>query len=353
MSAVSLLLVVLTLGAPSYVGKAQATGQVASAPAPQTTEVSRVAFGSCCHQSGPFGIFDTVVASEPDLFVFLGDNVYADTTDMQVMAECYGQLDAAAPFQRLRAACPLIATWDDHDYGRNDAGSDYPRKTESAQQHLDFFGVPADSPRRQREGVYGAYEYGPPERRLQVILLDTRTFRGRLQRDAAGRYTPTADPTVPLLGEAQWSWLEEQLQRPARLRLLVSSIQVLSAEHGWEKWANIPHERARLFRLLRDTRASGVILLSGDRHFAELSVEDVGLGYPLFELTSSALNRSARAWRPMGRNPSRLAVMTSGDNFGLVEVDWEGDDREVRLKILDREGDLRIQEKLPLDLFAR
>ena len=56
---------------------------------------------------------------------------------------------------------------------------------------------------------------------------------------------------------------------------------------------NFPHERERLYKLLRDTRAGGVVLLSGDRHLAELSVTDAGLGYPLFDLTSSGLNQGS------------------------------------------------------------
>ena len=48
--------------------------------------------------------------------------------------------------------------------------------------------------------------------------------------------------------------------------------------------------RERLLSLLRDTRAAGVVVLSGDRHYAELSVlEGSPLGYPLYDLTSSTI----------------------------------------------------------------
>src|SRR5262249_8359183 len=178
------------------------------------------------------------------------------------------QLAAVPGWQKLKQTCPVYATWDDHDYGENDAGAEYPRKVESQKLFLDFFGEPADSPRRKREGVYDARVFGPADQRVQVILLDTRYFRGPLKKKAKsapseGPYVPNTDKTSTMLGEAQWKWLEEQLRVPARVRLLVSSIQVVAEDHGHEKWANLPHERERLFKLLKDTRAAGVVLLSG------------------------------------------------------------------------------------------
>ena len=111
---------------------------------------------------------------------------------------------------------------------------------------------------------------------MQVILLDTRWFRSALKpsddrgKPGKERYLPDADPAKTMLGEAQWRWLEEQLRQPAELRLLVSSIQVVAEGHGWERWGNFPLERQRLYRLIADTRAQGVVFLSGDRHVGAL-----------------------------------------------------------------------------------
>ena len=148
----------------------------------------------------------------------------------------------------------------------------------------------------------------PEGKRVQVILLDTRYFRtSPLARNARalmtrGPYVPDPDPNSTVLGEDQWRWLAEQLRVPAEVRLIASSIQVVAEDHGWEKWMNFPHGLERLFRLIRDSGADGVILLSGDRHLAELSMMDAGVGYPIYDLTSSGLNQAARAWKP---NPSR------------------------------------------------
>jgi alkaline phosphatase D len=313
----------------------------------------RIAFGSCAHQDRPQPIWQAVVASRPELFLFLGDTIYADTRDMAVMRKKYAQLAAIPGWQRLRKTCPVLATWDDHDYGANDAGAEYPKKDESQQVFLDFFGIPKDSPRRTRKGVYHAEAFGPPDRRVQVILLDTRYFRSPLKKRGKfvrgqGPYVPNPDKTATMLGEAQWKWLAEQLKVPARLRLLVSSIQVVAEDHGWEKWMNLPHERERLYKLLRDTKTAGVIILSGDRHLAELSMMDAGIGYPLYDLTSSGLNQGYQGWRKLDTNRHRVAIMNQGNNFGLITIDWEQKDPVVRLQIRDEQGEITIQQKVPL-----
>ena len=212
--------------------------------------VRRIAFGSCVMQEREQPFWEGVLATEPDLFLFLGDNVYADTEDMAVMRAEYAKLLATPGYQKLRATCPVLATWDDHDYGGNDAGAEYPSKVESQRVFLETFEEPPDSVRWRRPGVYDAHVFGPPGKRVQVILLDTRYFRGPLERSkssvpALGRYVPNRDTSVTLLGAKQWEWIERQLRIEAEVRIIASSIQVVSENHGYEKWMNLPHERAR------------------------------------------------------------------------------------------------------------
>jgi alkaline phosphatase D len=323
-------------------------------PAPRV-----IAFGSCARQDRPQPIWSSVLAAEPDLFIFLGDNVYADTGRMEIMQAAYDALGAQPGFQQLKASVPILATWDDHDYGADDGGAEYRMKAESAELFLDFFEVPADSPRRAHPGIYGAHEYGPLEHRVQVLLLDLRTFRGPLLpadpdvRVTWGPYRPHEDDSETLLGEAQWTWLAEQLRRPAELRILASSTQLIGDEHGWETWGNFPHERERLYKLIRSLDADGLLIISGDRRHGELSVfEPEGL-YPLFELTSSSLNASTQSWRlPPETNSHRLGIMTHGDNFGLITIDWDQPDPELSLQIRDVDGRIRIQQRVALSRLA-
>ncbi|MBI1900797.1 MAG: alkaline phosphatase family protein, partial [Planctomycetia bacterium] len=181
----------------------------AAAQPPANTDklITRIAFGSCCKQGQPQPIWDAIAGAKPDLLVMLGDNIYADTLDMDVLKAKYAMLGAEKGFQKLRSTCPILATWDDHDYGLNDAGAEYAKKKESQQIFLDFFGDAADSPRRKREGVYDAKTFGPPGREVQIVLLDTRYFRSPLMKRLAqeepqsepgeginGPYAPNTDP---------------------------------------------------------------------------------------------------------------------------------------------------------------
>lgn len=315
--------------------------------------LQRIAFGSCVHQDRAQPVWDTIVRHKPDLWLMLGDNIYADTQDIALMRAKYAKLQAQPGYKRLLALCPQMATWDDHDYGGDDAGADYPKKKESQQAFLDFLNVPKGSPRRTQEGVYEARVFGPPGKRVQVILLDTRYHRSALKKDLKrprnlGQYAPNTDPDATMLGAAQWKWLGEQLRVPAEVRLLCSSIQVVPEDHGFEKWTNIPAERAKLYQLIRDTKAAGVIVLSGDRHLAELSLSPDAIDYPLYDLTSSGLNQANKRFRPLEVNRRRVATMDRGDNFGLVRIDWAKEDPLITLEIRDDEGEITIREKVPL-----
>jgi alkaline phosphatase D len=75
---------------------------------------------------------------------------------------------------------------------------------------------------------------------------------------------------------------------------------------------------------------------------------DGGVGYPLYDLTSSGLNQAFQVWRPYEPNRNSVATMNFGNNFGLVTIDWDRDDPRLSLQIRDEEGDVTIQEKLPL-----
>lgn len=268
--------------------------------------------------------------------VMLGDNVYADLPDRPVRASDfrakYDTLAAQPYWQELNAAVPVLATWDDHDYGVNDAGSRWHLKETAKEEFMRFFEVPPDAAMRSREGIYSQATFGLPGQRVQIILLDTRTFRGKLSKKAAsglrkgGPYRPTRDTSRDLLGEAQWNWLQDVLTEPAEVRVIVSSIQVVSREHGWECWGNFPHELDRLYRTIRVTGANGVVFVSGDRHLAEVSRDtDRAAPYPMWDATSSGLNQGRRNVREPNRY--RVGGVHRLSNFGLIRVDWSGDPR--------------------------
>lgn len=323
---------------------------------PPDEPLQHIVFGSCAVQDESQPIWSAILEEDPDLFIFGGDNIYGDTSNMDSLRHEYEKLAAKPGYQALRQSTPILSVWDDHDYGANDVGGWFEKKAESEKIFLDFFNVPDESPRRQRPGTYGAHRYGPPGQRVQIILLDTRYFRDRFntveRSDSAkamgfGPYVPNRDPAATMLGKAQWTWLRAQLQKPAEIRLIVSSIQVISPDHGWEIWSQMPLERNRLFQLIDETGAGGVLFLSGDVHWSELSRYREG-PYPLYDLTSSALNQE---WPQATNLPNPLRV---GDtvypypNYGSVTIDWSHDDPQIHLGIHDEEGDPVLRHTVSL-----
>ncbi|MGA0898908.1 MAG: alkaline phosphatase D family protein [Luteolibacter sp.] len=315
------------------------------------TVIDTIAFGSCFNpKHKKFQIFDGILKHQPDAFLLLGDNIYGDTEDMEVLRAKYAELDAIPGFAKLRETSRVLATWDDHDYGINDGGNTYKKREESAAIFLDFFKDPADSPRRQREGIYGSYTFGPEGRVCQIIMLDTRYFRDVLPRtkekrkpDAVGWYDATDDTSMTQLGEQQWNWLETQLQVPANLRIIASSVQVLASEKGMENWGHVPHERKRLFDLLKKHKAHQSFFISGDVHFGELSKMDVD-GYPIYDMTSSGMSHPSPGWA-RATNSFRVGKAHPVLNAGLIEINWEA--REVSLSFINPKGEKLATHKLP------
>lgn len=307
-------------------------------------EKTRIAFGSCVHQGNPKPVLELAAASKPDLFVFLGDNIYADTTDMAVMQAKYDTLAGSTEFQALRAAAPLIATWDDHDYGANDAGKEYPKKAESKGLFLDFWEEPQGSPRRTREGLYTSYLYDEPGGTVQIILLDLRWFRDPLDLNTdpskyKNDYQPTADAARTMMGDAQWTWLADELKKPADVRIIGSSTQFGHEYNGYESWTNMPHERQKMVDLIQQVGAEAVVFISGDVHWAELSKLDTP-GYPLYDLTSSGITEE---WPLIETNVNRVGMPVPENNYGYVEVTWGEKDSMISLGIVDVKGVTRIQ----------
>lgn len=305
---------------------------------PTEKTLTRIAFGSCLHQARPQHIWKGVLATRPELFLMAGDNIYGDSNDvgLAVMRQAYALQAANPELARLRAVVPVLATWDDHDFGRNDAGADYPFKAGARELFADFWQIPKGA--LPTEGVYRSALFGNAGRRVQVILLDLRWFRGPLTRRplvrvlanrSLGHYQPSTATRQDMLGPAQWAWLEAELRKPAEVRIIVSSIQLLAENHGWERWGNLPKEKKRFFDLLERTNARGVVIVSGDRHRAAIYSKADKRPYAIPEISSSSLNMAFPGKDPP--DPNRLGDMYEGENFGTIQIDWQ--QRRLRASI--------------------
>ncbi len=317
----------------------------------KTTSATKIAFGSCGWQDEPQPVLAIAAEQKPDAFIFLGDNIYGDTENMDTLRAKYERWGAMNDFKKLDSATRILATWDDHDYGWNDSGKWYPFRKESKEIFLEFFKEPAESERRMHEGIYHTEYISTGDNKVQVILLDVRTFRNNLlPYDSSAElprkkyfyeldYVPHVSADSTLLGAEQWKWLESELSKPADLRLVCSGSQFGIEFNGYEAWANFPHEQKRMLELIKQTKANGVIFLTGDVHYAEISkLEEPGL-YPVYDVTASGITST---WDFPTLNKNRIEGPVMENHFGLLTIEWEADP-VIRMEIIDKARNSRVE----------
>lgn len=302
-------------------------------------DILKIAFGSCNKVDVPNVFWDDILAFNPSIWIWGGDNIYADTNDVEKIKEMYVAQNEIEDYKKLRDKIAITGVWDDHDYGLNDGGEEFEAKEASQQAFLDFMGVSKEDSRRKREGTYSRTILGTPQGVVHIYNLDTRYFRSQLKNstDESRRYAPDSTTAKTILGEKQWKWLERELSNSeADFNVIVSSIQFLSDKHGFEKWANFPREVGRMKEIIVKSGAKGVIFLSGDRHISEFSkIELEGLSYPLIDFTSSGLTHSYSSFKGE-ENPHRIGDVVSSVSYGTLEIDFRT--RKVKFRIMGDEN---------------
>ncbi|MGZ0654420.1 alkaline phosphatase D family protein [Coraliomargarita sp. W4R53] len=300
-----------------------------------------IAFGSCNRDELPQPLWPIIADQHPDLWIWGGDNIYADwyvrpdgqrekyTVNREWITQRYASQYNHPAYAPFRAATPIVGTWDDHDYGHNNAVASYKLKEVTRDLSLSFMEVPIGDSRWQRAGIYGAYDFGPAGKRTKIILTDNRYF-------ATSRKVDQPD----LLGDAQRAWLEKVLnESTADLHIFVSGTQVISSEHKYEKWADYPADREWLLEQIAKSGKPSVIL-SGDRHIHEISVlKDETIKFPLVDVTSSGLTHT---WDSFQGEPNqyRVGEVATGLGFGLVLIDWSSERPQVELQLIDQTADI-------------
>lgn len=299
----------------------------------------RLAFGSCSRHTSENQLWEEVNAEKPDMWIWSGDNIYADTHDMRKMRLMYEQQKNRTAYQKLREQATVYGTWDDHDYGVNDGGKFFSMKDPSKELLLDFLDVPVDAKVRNHTGVYQSYITGTDQKKIKILLLDTRYFRDTLMPSATKGKRYEINPDGDILGEAQWEWLKTELTNSeAAVNIIVSSIQFIANDHGFEKWGNFPRARKRMIDLLEEVKPNFTFFISGDRHIAEVSRMNLpGLSYPLYDITSSGLTHT---WSVIGteENKARVSPLIVERNFGVIDIRWKGKLPKTHLRIIGPKG---------------
>ena len=296
----------------------------------------KIGFASCLNQNKAMPIFSTIKAEGFDLFLMMGDNVYGNSKseDLKELSVAYSK--QRQNFDKLDFDFPIEAIWDDNDYGLGDGGKEYHLKDKSKKLFLDFWDISNDDPRRKRSGLYHEIIKDFKGKSIQILFLDTRTFRDNLKpsddKGAVGkeRYIPFLDSTLTMLGDEQWQWLAQKMSVAIDYRFIISSIQFLAIGHGWECWNNLPYERQKLINLIDKSNIEHTVLLSGDRHRGGLYQLKTKTNKIISEMTSSSLNVPYSNSEEPG--PLRVGGTYSRENYGVIQLDELQDSISVSLK---------------------
>ena len=288
-------------------------------------ESIKIGLGSCLDQDYPQPIWQSIKKEDLNYFIFLGDNVYGDTRygSLRKMKSAYDKQKKVLP--DFLNDISIFSIWDDHDFGINDGGADYRFKRRAQELYLDFWEITKDDDRSNREGIYFSKNEIFFDKKFKFIFLDTRFFRSKL-KGKKSNYIKNIEPDATILGNAQWTWLENELKSDFDFLFVFSSIQIIAKDHRFEKWSNFPNERAKLFELLEQFNDK-TILFSGDRHRAGIYRKN-----RIIEVTSSSMNKPGSSF---SETDSYLIGKTyPQENYGVLEIL----ENTIHIKIKDIKG---------------
>ena len=288
-------------------------------------ESIKIGLGSCLDQDYPQPIWQSIKEEDLNYFIFLGDNVYGDTPSgsLRKMKSAYDKQKKVLP--DFLDDISIFSIWDDHDYGINDGGADYRFKRKAQELYIDFWEIPKEDDRSNREGIYFSKNEIFFDKKFKFIFLDTRFFRSKL-KGKKSNYIENIEPDATILGNAQWTWLENELKSDFDFLFIFSSIQIIAKDHRFEKWSNFPNERAKLFKLLEQFNDK-TILFSGDRHRAGIYRKN-----GIIEVTSSSMNKPGSSFT---ETDSYLIGKTyPQENYGVLDIL----ENTIHIKIKDIKG---------------
>jgi alkaline phosphatase D len=302
-------------------------------------------FGSCNRTDLDPKIWDTITNQDPEVWVWLGDIVYSEKGSMKDLSEKYALQKQLPAYKKLEENTTILGVWDDHDFGENDAGASFSKKKESRKLLFDFLAIPKNHPAQEREGAYQSYCFGGGAQKVCLYLLDVRYFKEDYEKDSSPNQRYKKNKGL-LLGTDQWSWLENELfANDATINLFAGGIQLLSAEHPYEKWANFPLAQKRFFDLLTKYSIQTPIYLSGDRHIAEVSYQEINPNYWIYDITSSGLTHSYDSLENEP-NQHRISPLLTMLNFAKIEINWET--LELQAQIIDVDGIPQFIQKIAI-----
>ncbi len=320
-------------------------------------------FGSCAYINDPpydrpgppYGhdpaIFTHMAAAGADFMIWDGDNLYFREADDSVSGLWYRyQHDQATPeLQKLFAAMPHYATWDDHDAGPDDTDKTYELRPVALRAFKAYWGNPSYG-EPGNPGVYTKFTFSD----AAFILLDDRSYRDDDDLDQK------LNPGKSQLGPRQLDWLKNSLlyyhhnpaTRPAFTFIVIGG-QFLNSHAGAETFGDYRAERAAIERFIAEQHLPGIIFLTGDRHFTELEKVARPGTYPLYDLTSSPFTSGADTQirhDPERDNPQRVpGTLVDDQNYCLLAVHGPRNERVLTITCYDHANVRRWSREIRAD----
>jgi alkaline phosphatase D len=293
----------------------------------------KIALGSCAVHSRDTSIthiYESIASKKPDLMLWLGDNIYLDELHWDSIGNIMKEYTAnrsLSQMQPLLAATHHYAIWDDHDYGPDNSDSCFYNKKISREAFKNFWANPSFG--INGCGITTSFRWND----VDFFLMDDRYNRAPdKQKSKAKSY----------LGPDQVNWLINSLRNSkARFKIIVIGNQVINKmPFEKENYSSYKLERKSLFRQIKDSRIEGILFISGDRHFSEISKLKRKGTYPLYDLTVSPLTSGPVTTR-FNFNTHRVREsLISKRNFAILEFYGSGSGRSMKINYFDTQGAL-------------
>jgi len=288
----------------------------------------------------PYGndssIFKTMAQVPAAFHIWMGDNWYAREVDFgsEWGLNYRASRDRAhSILQPFMAAMPQYATWDDHDYGPNDAGKSFILKEESRAIFKNYSANPSYG--QNGQGIYTKVSYSD----VDVFLTDDRYFRS--EPGITDSTSGTLNKEKTFFGPQQMEWLQNELLfSSATFKIIVVGSQVLNGMNKFECLRNYPFEYKQLLDFISDHKIKGIVFFSGDRHHSEvIRLERTG-AYTLYDITISPYTAGVSAVRGEEvNNPDREKnTLVEAQNFGKISVTGAAKARKLKVEFVGIKG---------------
>ena len=308
-----------------------------------------IALGSCSYVNdtpydrpgrgygGEYAIFDQILTHQPDLMLWLGDNMYlreADWSPRTGIQHRYTHPRSLPEMQALLGSVHNYAIWDDHDYGPNDSDRSYALKDETLKVFKDFWANPHYG-LGDTKGIMGGFQYAD----VEFTLLDNRYHR-------SPNYKTSSERTM--LGEEQLEWLIDRLvSSRATFKMVAIGGQVLNTAAVYENYRHLfPEERAYILRRIEEEGIKNVIFLTGDRHHTELSKLTNAAENTVYDFTVSPLTSGSGSSRDEVNRLRVDGTLVVDRNYGLIKVTGKRKERVLTLEVRSTDGKLLWTQRI-------